>query len=79
MNLQDTARRAMLARGFEPEFPPDALRQLQDLRSHAPDVAPRGEVQDLRRLLWSSIDNDSSKDLDQIEAAERLRSQEFTD
>ena len=64
----------MLARGFEPEFPPDALRQLQDLRSHAPDVAPRGEVQDLRRLLWSSIDNDSSKDLDQIEAAERLPS-----
>jgi VacB/RNase II family 3'-5' exoribonuclease len=62
----------MLARGFEPDFQPDVLRQLEDLQSHAPEVVPRGEVQDLRRLLWSSIDNDSSKDLDQIEVAERL-------
>jgi exoribonuclease-2 len=62
----------MIARGLEPDFQPDALDQLEALRSHPPRVAAGGDIRDLRELLWSSIDNDTSKDLDQLEVAERL-------
>lgn len=72
LNLQAIARQVMEAHGFEPDFPPEAQKQLDDIRAHPPQLAPSGEVRDLRNLLWSSIDNDTSKDLDQIEVAERL-------
>ena len=62
----------MLARGFEPDFPPGTQQQLADISAHPPQLAPTDKVRDLRGLLWSSIDNDTSRDLDQIEAAERL-------
>lgn len=62
----------MLAHGFEPTFPPASLQQLADIASRPPQLAPSDKVRDLRNLLWSSIDNDTSKDLDQIEVADRL-------
>ena len=62
----------MMAHGFEPEFPPDVPRQLAELKAHPPAIAATADVHDLRNLLWSSIDNDTSRDLDQIEVAERL-------
>jgi len=71
-DLQAAAKQTMLENGFEPEFPPQAEQQLLQLAAHPPTVAPGGTVRDLRNLLWSSIDNDTSRDLDQIEAAERL-------
>ncbi len=71
---QATAREIMLAHGFEPDFPPQIPRQLASLRDHPPQVAATDGVRDLRNLLWSSIDNDTSRDLDQIEVAERLPS-----
>jgi len=74
IDLQAMARQVMLARGFEPNFPPATQQQLADIRAHAPQLAPSDKVRDLRGLLWSSIDNDTSKDLDQIEVAERLPS-----
>jgi len=58
--------------GFEPDFPPEVPKQLGEIRAHPPQLAPSDKVRDLRSLLWSSIDNDTSKDLDQIEVAERL-------
>ncbi len=62
----------MLEHGFEPDFPPAVATQLAELKARPPQVAPGGDVRDLRQLLWSSIDNDTSRDLDQIEVAERL-------
>jgi len=72
VDLQAMARQVMLAQGFEPNFPPATQQQLADIRAHPPQLAPSDTVRDLRGLLWSSIDNDTSKDLDQIEVAERL-------
>jgi exoribonuclease-2 len=70
-DLAAAAEREMIAEGFEPDFPPGVNQQLaaiQALPAPQPDAATR----DLRHLLWSSIDNDSSRDLDQIEVAERV-------
>ncbi len=72
LDLQATARQVMLAHGFEPDFPPEIPQQLANLKDHPPKVAATDGVRDLRNLLWSSIDNDTSRDLDQIEVAERL-------
>ena len=69
-DLSAAARRSMLAHGFEPDYPPAVAGQLDQLRTHPPQLAPT--ARDLRGLLWSSIDNDTSKDLDQIEYVETL-------
>lgn len=55
----------MLARNFEPDFPSAALSQLRDISAPARE----GALEDLRELLWCSIDNDDSKDLDQLSVA----------
>src|SRR5438270_9323446 len=70
-DLQAAAKQLMLQNGFEPEFPPAVAQQLAAIKSKPPQAAP-ANVQDLRNLLWSSIDNDTSRDLDQIEYAEKL-------
>lgn len=62
----------MTAAGFEPDFPPETQQQLAEISAHPPQLTASDKVRDLRSLLWSSIDNDTSKDLDQIEVAERL-------
>src|ERR1700730_14841529 len=72
VDLQAMAKQAMLGNGFEPEFPPQVQQQLDELKAHPPQVAPSANIRDLRNLLWSSIDNDTSRDLDQVEVAERL-------
>jgi exoribonuclease-2 len=70
-DLQAAARQVMQDNGFEPDFPPEALQQLAQIKSAPPAVAAGQDVRDLRSLLWSSIDNDTSRDLDQIEVAEK--------
>ena len=72
IDLQATAKQVMLEHGFEPDFPPQIPQQLADLKAHPPQIAASNGVRDLRSLLWSSIDNDTSRDLDQIEVAEQL-------
>ena len=69
-DLAAAARQEMLHDGFAPDFPPGTDEQLAAIRSRA-GVAVGEDVRDLRTLLWSSIDNDTSRDLDQIEVAER--------
>jgi exoribonuclease-2 len=71
-DLPALARQEMIAEGFTPDFPPEVARQVAALRAHAAPPGTNGAIQDLRGLLWSSIDNDTSRDLDQIEVAERL-------
>jgi VacB/RNase II family 3'-5' exoribonuclease len=70
-DLQAAARQTMLENGFEPDFPPDVQQQLAQIESR-PSQLSGSDVRDLRNLLWSSIDNDTSRDLDQIEVAEKL-------
>jgi VacB/RNase II family 3'-5' exoribonuclease len=60
--LDEIARRAMLKYGLEPDWPPEAEAELRRLSLTAPMSA-----RDLRNLPWSSIDNDESRDLDQLE------------
>lgn len=72
LDLQATAKEIMQHYGFEPDFPPQVPQQLADLKAHPPAIAAGGNIRDLRNLLWSSIDNDTSRDLDQIEVAERV-------
>ncbi len=72
IDLQGVARQVMVAHGFEPDFPAAVQQQLAELKAHPPQVAPGPDIRDLRNQLWSSIDNDTSRDLDQIEVAERL-------
>src|ERR1700727_2377980 len=71
LDLQATAKKIMEEHGFEPDFPPQVPQQLDELKKHPPEIAPGRDVRDLRNLLWSSIDNDTSRDLDQIEVADR--------
>ena len=72
VDLQAMATQLMLAHGFEPEFPPAVQQQLASIQSRPPLATSASKVRDLRGLLWSSIDNDTSRDLDQIEVAERI-------
>jgi VacB/RNase II family 3'-5' exoribonuclease len=65
------ARQEMIDQGFDPDFPKAVDEQVMVLKARAAP-ATEGDVRDLRALLWSSIDNDTSRDLDQIEAAERV-------
>jgi len=67
--LAAIARRAMLERDLEPDFPPAALHELAAITR--PAVAT-SEARDLRDRLWASIDNDDSRDLDQLTVAEPL-------
>jgi VacB/RNase II family 3'-5' exoribonuclease len=68
--LRRIARRAMIERGLLPEFSHAALAELNGIRAYAAgsSVCPR----DMRNLLWASIDNDDSRDLDQLTVAETM-------
>jgi len=72
IDLQAMARQVLRQNGFDPDFPPAAKQQIVQLQAHLPQISGAGGTRDLRNLLWSSIDNDTSRDLDQIEYAERL-------
>ena len=65
--LQRIARTAMLERGLLPDFSTEALSELAKIQT--PATTDDGEVRDLRDLLWASIDNDDSLDLDQLTVA----------
>jgi len=68
--LRRIARRVMLERGLQPDFGAGALRQLETISAPPAEQGPA--IRDLRHLLWASIDNDDSRDLDQLSVAEPL-------
>ncbi|MBV8517908.1 MAG: RNB domain-containing ribonuclease [Acidobacteria bacterium] len=68
--LDEIAHDAMRDKGLEPDFGPDVQRQLAGINGPARDSDP--SVKDLRSLAWCSIDNDDSRDLDQLTWAETL-------
>jgi VacB/RNase II family 3'-5' exoribonuclease len=62
--LRSIARRAMVERGLLPDFSPAALAETNAI--HGPATVTPISAKDLRDLLWASIDNDDSRDLDQL-------------
>jgi VacB/RNase II family 3'-5' exoribonuclease len=70
VDLKSIARRAMLEHGLEPDLPPQAAAQLRAITAPATEQGP--QIRDLRTLLWCSIDNDDSRDLDQLSVAQPL-------
>jgi exoribonuclease-2 len=70
-DLVAAAHADMIEHGFQPDFPAGTDSELAKIKAQ-PALPPADGAQDLRNLLWSSIDNDTSKDLDQIEWAEQL-------
>ena len=70
--LQRIAHRAMLEKGLFPDFPAAALAELAGIRG--PAAPTEASTRDLRNLIWCSIDNDDSLDLDQLTVAEALAS-----
>lgn len=68
LDLEAMANQVMIERGLEPDFPSAVEKELRHLTTPAhPDGA---DVRDLRKRLWSSIDNDDSRDLDQLTLSE---------
>lgn len=69
--LQGIARKALIMRGLIPESSPQALAELDRINEPA-KISQAGRLRDLRDLLWASIDNDDSEDLDQLTVADAL-------
>jgi VacB/RNase II family 3'-5' exoribonuclease len=69
-NLNAIARQAMIEHDLLPDFSPEAQRQADSISK--PISKARPAIRDLRALLWSSIDNDDTRDLDQLVVADPL-------
>jgi VacB/RNase II family 3'-5' exoribonuclease len=69
-DLRSIARRVMIERGLLPDFSAAAMAELARIQTSATDG--HSEFRDLTGLLWASIDNDDSRDLDQLTVAEPL-------
>ena len=67
--LMNVARQAMTNNGLQPDFSDAALKQMASITTPAKDSSP--DIRDLRQLLWASIDNDNSRDLDQLTVADQ--------
>ncbi len=68
--LQRIARRVMIERGLLPDFSSQAIAELNGIAGAATNV--EASTHDLRNLAWCSIDNDDSRDLDQLTVAEAM-------
>jgi VacB/RNase II family 3'-5' exoribonuclease len=71
IDLFAIAHDSMIEAGFLPDSPGDVGKEVQSIVANSAIPATQS-AKDLRKLLWSSIDNSSSRDLDQVEYAEAL-------
>lgn len=71
--LQRIARNAMIERGLTTDFPSAVLAELEKIQ--LPYNGLNGQIKDLRHLLWCSVDNAESLDLDQLSYAESMPDQ----
>jgi VacB/RNase II family 3'-5' exoribonuclease len=72
VDLNAIARRSVIEAGFQPDYSDGVLGEVKAIAAAPPNTNPDASVRDLRELLWSSIDNRDSRDLDQLEYAEAL-------
>ncbi len=70
VTLDEIARETLIEKGFIPDFSESILRELEKIEAPSP---PHGPIRDMRKLLWVSIDNEDSRDLDQLTYAEKER------
>jgi VacB/RNase II family 3'-5' exoribonuclease len=70
IELQRIARKVMIERGFNTEFPDSVLDELKLISNHNQDS--QSNTKDMRNLLWCSIDNEDTLDIDQLSYAEQL-------
>lgn len=75
VNLTELAKQNMLERHLLPDFPATAIHQADQI--NAPAQPSSQEVRDMRNLLWFSLDNDESRDLDQVTYAEKTSENTF--
>ncbi len=68
--LYQVAVAAMRSRGLLPVFAAQALQEAEAARQSGPER--KGNIRDLTHLNWLSIDNDDTRDLDQLSVAEAL-------
>ncbi len=66
------ARQALIDNNFAPDFTPQVIDAVESLDEQKIISSANPSVKDLRSLLWSSIDDAASLDLDQVEYAEKL-------
>lgn len=75
INLTELAKRSMLERHLLPNFPQAALKEVEQIKEAARPSSE--EVKDMRHFLWFSLDNDDSRDLDQLTFAEEIDDTRF--
>lgn len=72
IDLPAIAHQAMIDNGFVPDLPRSVVDELRSLQRKPDHAVPDSSIRDLRSLLWSSIDDRKSRDLDQVEYSEKL-------
>lgn len=73
--LTELAKQAMKEKNLLPEFSVEALKEVEQISTNLPYF--ESSIKDMRELLWFSIDNEDSKDLDQLSFAETLNRDHF--
>lgn len=75
IDLVQLAKQVMIEKGLLPEF---SLEVYQELEKMKKPLVPSQKVEDLSSLIWCSIDNDDSRDLDQLTFARKEKNGNFT-